>query len=458
MAPRRVGVKREDDPKDRLVFCRGFVYYPPQVNPFVQLLPHQEAGVSWLMDRPRAALYDDQGLGKTAQAIVAADGIGARRVLVVCPAVVTRNWQREFGMWSPTRTVEVVGTGRHVIGAASVVVMSHAMLLREAIVEQLTGFDLVVLDEAHFFRRPTAARTRAFFLGGTAVCRRSRACWALSGSPTPNNDPSEMWSTLAGLAPERLRHDGRLLSYHDWRRRFCALQPTPYGDRVVGVQNRDELRQRLAGFGLRRMKSDTLNLPPVRHGFVALSEEDADLTRLEAEFGPVADLDALRRDSHFAEWRRLCGEAKADPAAELIAGDLDGGTSKVVVFAHHASVIDTVVEKLAAYNPVRIVGSQSSDERAESVRRFQNDASVRVCVANIVAGGVGVTLTAASDVVFVEESFVPGDNAQACDRVCRIGQTRPVLIRHLFLAGSVDEVVTTTLARKAGLDMPIGKN
>lgn len=417
----------------------------------MQLYPHQVAGVQWLTERRRGALYDDQGLGKTAQAIVAADRVGARRVLVVCPAVVVRNWEREVREWSPERAVEVVQHGRHRVGGASVVVMSHAMLLRADLVEQLVGFDLVVLDEAHFFRRPTAARTRAFFLGANSVCRRAPRCWILSGSPMPNNDPAELWSALAGIAPERLRHEGKLLAYHDWRRRFCALQPTPYGDRVVGVLRRDELRTRLDGFALRRTKAEELSLPPIRYGTVALDADDVDLRALEAELGPVADLDALRGSTQFAVWRRLCGIAKAAPAADLIAGDLEGGTGKVVVFAHHAEVVDILAERLDAYNPVRIVGAQSADERAESVRRFQTDAAVRVCIANITAGGVGVTLTAASDVVFVEQSFVPGDNAQAADRVYRIGQTRPVLVRYLYLPDSVDEVVTQALARKAQL-------
>lgn len=417
----------------------------------MRLLPHQVTGVDWLATHPRAGLYDDQGLGKTAQAIVAADRIGARRVLVACPAVVTRNWAREVGMWAPSRSVEVVADGRHRVGGSSYVILSHGLLLRDQLTAQLTGFDLVIIDESHFMRRPTAERTRVTLLGGTALCRRARACWALSGSPTPNHDPSELWSVLAGLAPDRLRHDGKLLSYHQWRRRFCVLQPTPYGDRVVGVQNAPELRQRLAGFALRRMKTDELDLPPIRHGFVALTEDDVDLSHVEAEIGPVDSLEDLQRSTEFMRWRRLCGEAKAPAAAELIASDLTGGDGKVVVFAHHTSVIDTIVERLEKFRPVKLVGSQSSEERATAVHRFQTDASVRVCVANIVAGGVGVTLTAASDVVFVEESFVPGDNAQACDRVYRIGQTKPVLVRHLYLDGSIDQLVTETLARKSAM-------
>lgn len=424
------------------------------------LYPFQKAGVEWLLRHPRGGLFDDQGLGKTCQAIVAFERLGLRRVLVVAPTVVTHNWKREVQTWAPSRVVQVVKTGRDKLSpVADVVVVSHSLLLRSAIVEQLRGFDLVVLDEAHHFRTPSAKRTKAFFLGAEAIARRSPRCWLLTGTPLPNN-PSEIWTFLAGIAPHRLRDEGaggRLLNYYQFRDRYCVCRTAMFGRQkvvqIVGARDPEGFRSRIADFGLRRMKSQELQLPPIRYGTVSVTPDVAiklpGVTEAEAaKMTPEELVAAMQRSPHFSEWRHLCGRAKAQPAVDLLREDLESGMQKVVVFAHHLDVLETLRAGLAEFKPVMLTGSVSPVGRQAAVDAFQTDSSVRVCLAQINAGGVGVTLTAASDAVFVEQSFVPGDNAQAADRIYRIGQTRPVLIRMLALAGSVDEVVATVLARK----------
>lgn len=421
----------------------------------MNLYPYQEAGVQWLMRTPRGGLFDDQGLGKTVQAIIAADRLDLRRILVVAPSAVLFNWKREFQKWSPRRKVDVVTHGRAKLTDGPIVtVLSHALLLNEGIVEQLRGFDLVVLDEAHFFRNPTAKRTRAFFLGREAVARRAPRSWLLTGTPMPNN-PTELWSMLAGIAPTRLAHEGRMLSYAQWRDRYCVLAPTGYGRgwKIVGAQNTKELKQRLDGFALRRLKSEVLDLPPIRFTTVGVDHEGmlVDGGEFEATargLSPEDALEAVAREESFSTWRRVCGVAKAAPAAELIANDLEGGVAKAVVVCHHKEVMDHLAQKLNDYGVVQIRGGMSPAARDANVQSFQTEPTVRVVIVQIIAGGIGVTLTAASDVYFAEQSFVPGDNAQAADRCHRIGQKNPVLVRFLFLAGSVDEVLVDILARK----------
>lgn len=424
------------------------------------LYPFQVAGARWLREHRRGGLFDEQGLGKTVQAIHAAVALDAR-VLLVVPTVVSHNWAREIEKWAGVyaKPLQVVVHGKETVSpAARWVIVPHSLMLRPAIADQLKGFEAILLDEGHFFRSPSAQRTRTFFLGRDPVCRRAPYCWLLTGTPVPNH-AGELWPMLAGIAPERLRFDGKLMGYGAFLDRFCVLAPNPFGTKpkVVGLKNPDELRERLGGFYLRRLKKDELTLPPIRYGHVVLTPEEAQseaMQAMEAKFGGLRGeelLDAMRRDSDFSTWRHECGRLKAHPAVDLLRSDFESGMGKVVVFAHHLDVIRTVVSGLSDYGAVALIGAKSAGERQAAVDAFQNDPQTRVCVAQIAAGGVGVTLTAASDVVMVEQSPVPGDNSQCIDRCHRIGQGKSILVRFLSLAGSVDEVFAEILARKSAM-------
>lgn len=429
------------------------------------LYPHQLDGVAWLIQHPRGLLADDQGLGKTIQVIVAADLLNVRRMLVVCPTVVLHNWAREIGTWSTTRSAQVITTGKDKVDpGVGAVVVSHGLLLRDALYAQLVAetWDAIVLDEAHFFRNPAAERTQRFYghkkKYPKPLARRTRALWTLTGTPMPNH-PGEIWTMLAGVDPQRLiGANGKPMSHRAFCDRFLVTEETRYGERVLDVQNDQELKRRLQGFALRRLKSNVLNLPALRTGSILLTVTalPPELRMLEKAFRAQKDnpdfLEWLREQSEFSTWRRLCGIAKAPPAAELIDNDLElDPTAKGVVFCHHGDVAVELRSRLHQFNPVVLTGLMPAAHREAAVQKFQRDPRCRVVVAQIVAGGTGVTLTAANLVYFVEQSFVPGENAQATDRCYRIGQKRSVLVRSLALAGSIDELLTDTLTRKTAM-------
>jgi len=443
----------------------------------LKLLPHQVSGVDWLSARGNAGLFDQMGLGKTITAIAAADAVGAERLLVVCPALVLHNWAREIEKWSPHRKIQVVTTGADRIDArAGAVVVSHGLLIRDPILRQLEdrAWDVNVVDEAHAFRNPKSQRTKALYgVPGRedvdSLISRCARTWTLTGTPAPNN-PTEVWTMVAALAPERLQQNGRLMRWHEFRARYCKLAPSSYGDgwKVVGIQNAVELRARLKGFALRRLKSDHLDLPPLRWGHVTLDGADVDLKKALREAGIDLDeiisnafgeheqaadhearMNALRESHHFAAYRRIVGLLKAPAAAELLGAELTHeSTHKKVLFCHHLDVATELRSRLRKFGAVRITGAESPKQRQANVDAFQRDPRVRVAVCNIVAGGVGITLTAAHDVVLVEQSWIPGENLQAADRCHRIGQTRPVLARVLSLAKSSDEIIAEVLLRK----------
>jgi SNF2 family DNA or RNA helicase len=419
------------------------------------LFRHQEIGAFWLAATTHGLLADEQGLGKTATAITAMDMLALQRVLVLAPAVVVYNWKREIATWSPSRRVQVITKGTGDIWADVDVVITTHDLLRSQLHGKLCSqkWDLVVVDEAHNFRNRTAARTRRLFGLSVhptvpAIVRSASRCWLLTGTPMPNN-PTELWAYLAGIAPQRLPEiGGKPMAWHAFRSRFCTLAQVPYGDgvKITGARNTEDLQQRLRGFMLRRKKADHLQLPPVRWGRIELTGSlGPELRKFEARFAHLKSLgdrlDAMRKDSEWSTWRRLCGEAKVGAAADLLIDELlEEPQKKLVVFAHHTSVIGELSDRLTEtrIGHVRITGDTPPAARTRAVEAFQTAPECRVAICNIVAGGVGITLHAAHDAVFIERSYVPGEVEQAAARIHRIGQNESVLVRVLTLAGSVD--------------------
>jgi SNF2 family DNA or RNA helicase len=160
--------------------------------------------------------------------------------------------------------------------------------------------------------------------------------------------------------------------------------------------------------------------------------------------------DTLRAgETHLATLRRLLGEAKAAPAAEWAREKLSTGVDKILLFAWHTQVIETLAKLLLDFNPVIITGATSTAERETAVRLFQDDPETRVFVGQIKAAGTAITLTAASHIGIVEPSWVPGENDQVIARAWRMGQARPVIASFLYAPGSLDQRIMRAFRRKA---------
>lgn len=433
----------------------------------MELYGYQRDGANWLARTPRALLADDPGLGKTATVLTAATLAQAHRLLVVCPTCVLWNWKREVDKWAPFRRVQVVKRSRDELDeSCDTIVVSHAMILNPTLRAALLRrrWDAIVLDESHFFRSPKARRSQIFYgvgprggpgeVGFVDVAER---VWCLSATPMPNH-AAELWTMAAGL--------GKTSSgFRPFRERYCKLAWSPYGDkvRVVGNRNVDELRDALKPWVLRRRKRDVLReLPPVRFEVVPLraSTMPTDIALLEGELDAelvarlqdVDDVEAafeeLGKSKSFAAYRRLCGLAKANAVADLLELELESGTRQVVVMAHHTDVVDALEARLNRFGVSRVTGATPASARRREVDRFQ-DGRTRVFVGNILAAGTGITLTAAHELVFAEMSYVPGENAQAADRIHRIGQDESCRVRFVSLDGTLDETLVGVLARKS---------
>lgn len=427
-----------------------------------ELREYQIAGAEFLTERRTALLADAMGLGKSAQAIRACDNIGAMTVLVVCPASLRENWRREFTKFSTFKRTIKVMSGRDQIcdGAVNVVSYDTAVRLKEHLSNK--HYDALVLDEAHYLKSLGAKRTQVIYgwKGEKGIVSKADRIWLLTGTPAPNN-PIELYPMCKALFSESFSMgNGLAFSKFAFMRRYCVTKNNGFGEVIIGGKNLAELRVRLDPHFLRRKKEDVLKeLPPITFDTLYLTADAklavADkglleqMNKVQAALDtedPMASLEALA--AHVATLRRYLGLTKVAPLVAWLKDFLEGSTEKIVVFGHHKDVLTQIRLAVNKITNVACITGETTDRDAE-VQKFQNDPKCRVFIGNIQAAGTGLTLTAASNLVFAEYSWVPAENEQAAMRVHRIGQENAVIIRYAVVSDSLDERIAAVVKKKS---------
>ena len=445
------------------------------------LMAYQRAGVKYALNRRRVLIGDEMGLGKTVQALAAClldgafDSKKSGGVVVVCPASLKRNWYREVKLWLPDSIDAVIIDGKKKSDYLGDVVIVNYDILEshlDALVER--NFAGCIVDESHFVKNPTAKRTKSVTKLARSV-KENGLILALTGTPIVNR-PNELVSQLRVLN----RLDEVFGGYWPFVKRYCAARKGQFGWDVSGSSNLDELNERLrASCYVRRLKENVLADLPAKErrqlwldasaedfakyqlaqdDVLAWLREQAKEVLINAGDDPDEQKAALlawaKANSNNAEHlrriatlRQLAGQAKVAPAIEWINRFLEESERKIVVFAHHVSVVDALA-KAFGDSAVRISGSVALSKRQEAVDSFQNNKKTRVFVGNIDAAGVGITLTAASDVLFVEQGWTPAQHDQAEDRCHRIGQRDSVTAWYGLLGNSIDEEMTELIDKK----------
>jgi SNF2 family DNA or RNA helicase len=389
------------------------------------------------------------GLGKTVQAAVAIkelfDTHSIRRVLIVCPLSLSRNWRREIKTWAGALPVVMYeGADRYGMlnGNAPILVGSYETVaadLRSATSEgQLfcdIGVDLIILDEAQRIKDPDSTRSRV--LGRVVSARR----WAISGTPLENH-PRELSSLLRFLFPNEFSDKVTLddLSLMLARRDFCMVRRT-----------KDEVG---------------LQLPPRTTDYVpiALTPDQAaeyDRALLEVQQAVLASPSrselAARLLSGLQKLRRIAAisangcSAKLDYIEEK-AEELRSSGEKLIVFSSFPNLaLKEVSKRLARFGPVLFTGEMSQDEREAAHERFLKDPECGVMCASLRAAGVGFTWVVARYVYHLDLWWNPQVIRQAEDRIHRIGQSQPVFLRRLVAERTIDEGIAILLERKEAL-------
>jgi SWI/SNF-related matrix-associated actin-dependent regulator 1 of chromatin subfamily A len=349
--------------------------------------------------------------------------------------------------------------------AETVVIASWSMLARNALAFQEHSYEVVVGDEAQALRNPFSKTTEAFYgkhCTNSGVAAKARRVFVISGTLF-SNSAAETYSHVRANFP--LEVPGGHLPFHDYGPVYAYPRQTAKGHVFyVGARNEEPLVKAFGSRSLGRTLDDVgIELPPIRYTTYELSasaipekairdleqhEAFKNLSRVLSDAEASQFLDQPLINGPLMELNRLTESAKAVPTAELVAEELAESDKKFLIFTRFLAPSDILMEKLAEFSPLRIVGGQSSDERARVIKTFQENPKHRVMVASIQAANAGITLTAATDVMFLSADWDPAINDQAAKRAHRIGQTRPVLVRFVALAGSIDVAIQRALARK----------
>jgi superfamily II DNA or RNA helicase len=451
----------------------------------LELMRHQARFVEEVKEGHRTFLLaDEPGLGKTAQALLAASVSHSYPLLVVVPNVVKTNWAREVALWTPQRTATVVhGDGNDVDAFSDVVIVNYEVLDRHVGWLGRFGFKGMVVDEAHFIKNLSSQRSKhVLSLSRSIRATSPKALFmALTGTPLINqiDDFRAIWQFLGWI------DDKKPLPELMDKLEDTGLTPADFGFF-------SEARQAVIDMGIvRRKKVDVAADIPARRVADIPVELDDDLGRSirEAEAALTARLvdryqrrlalrksdetfDDIDRDrliravAHeeleesksaktgenvFTMVRKI-GQAKAGLAADYTA-QLARNVGKVVFFAKHIDVMDTAEAHFAkaGLGTVSIRGDQTPKARQAAIDAFANDPDVSVVVASLTAAGVGLNLQAASNVVLAELSWTSAEQTQAIDRVHRIGQELPVTAWRIIAAQTIDAKIAELIDSKAGL-------
>ncbi|XP_034464061.1 DNA annealing helicase and endonuclease ZRANB3 isoform X3 [Hippoglossus hippoglossus] len=439
---------------------------PPKL--LQRLMSFQREGVEFALSRNgRCMIADEMGLGKTVQAIAVACAFRQEwPLLVVVPSSLKYPWIEELERWIPELRpgdINLVENKSHTMGISSskVTVLGYGLLTTDSrpLVEALTRqqFAVVVVDESHYLKSRNAARTKIL----VPFIQRAKRAILLTGTPALGR-PEELFMQIDALYPKSFG------TWTDFAKKFCNARYRYFGSRrqwdCRGASNLEELHQRLSQIMIRRLKAEVLTqLPPkIRQRIPfdlpkeAAKEASASFAKWERLMTGLGS-GVTATDTPFTEVMGLVTQmykqtaiAKAGAVKDYIKMMLEAEQLKFLVFAHHLTMLqactEAVIEAKAGY--IRIDGSVPSSERIQLVHKFQSDPQTRVAVLSIQAAGQGLTLTAASHVVFAELYWNPGHIKQAEDRAHRIGQTASVNVHYLIAKGTFDTVMWSMLNKK----------
>ena len=419
-----------------------------------KLYPYQKVGVEFLnASGGRAIIADEMGLGKTVQALAYVKHRKFERTLVIAPASVKFVWEAEAKKWTGVSTFVIQPkTKLHEISSDIQLWVINYDVLKKFLPE-LTKirFDCVIADECHLVKSPTAMRTKAF----RQLASKVRSVIMLTGTPLLSR-PVEMFTLLNAIDQKSWRN------YYEYTRRYCSGHQTRWGYDVSGASHIEELREKIGRYFLRRRKDEVLLDLPEKNRInipVELSKEisieydtaERDLGRYLREHEgkqPAAIAKTLQAEklAKLNVLRQLCALGKIDAAYEIIDSIIESG-EKVIVFSSFVGPLEQMLEYYKD-KAVILTGQTSIEDRGPIVSRFQTDPDIKIFLGGIKSAGVGITLTAASNVLFLDMSWNPADHTQAESRAHRIGQRNSVNVYQLTAKNTIDEKMAEILEHK----------
>jgi len=422
------------------------------------LFEFQKEGVAFIEEKKgRVLLADQMGLGKTIQCLAWINmHPELRPVVIITPASLKLDWLGKINDWLYDAETEIIRGTKPYTLTKDLIIINYDILYAWILEIRKINPKLIIADEIHYIKESTAKRTKAF----KRIVRGIDHFIAVSGTPMLNR-PAELYNAIKIINPNLFE------TPKSFQKRYCGLRYNGFGWDYSGASHLGELNYILQKtIMIRRLKKDVLkDLPDKLYSFVPIEldnekeykEAEENVVKwLQKEKGDEAALRAKNAETFakFTELKKLSVKGKLTQSIEWISDFLLSG-DKLVVFAHHHFVIDTIMDKFKDI-AVKIDGRDSDLQKEKAKNTFQNDDKIKLFVGGIKAANVGLTLTAASSVALLEYPWSPGDVEQCADRCHRIGQKDNVTIYYLHGLNSIELHIAKLLDRKKNvLDMAL---
>jgi SWI/SNF-related matrix-associated actin-dependent regulator 1 of chromatin subfamily A len=403
---------------------------------------HQEEARDFLLDRKRAILSDEMGGGKTHSAILACNEIRGKK-LVVCPASLKYNWEKEIRMTTDEEII-IINDGNiwNNISSDGWTIINYDLLQQHEknIIQE--NYTVSVFDEVHYCRsidrkgNPKSTRAKMML----SISQDIEYNFMLSGTPVVNSN-KDLFNLL-----KVVRHPLGNDFFH-FAQLYCGAKIGNFGWEFDGSSRQEELFVRLKYKMLRRLKVDLLDLPKKIRTFIPLSVDLKEYNNKIDEY--MKEKTLLRTEGrhlvHLNAMRKTIALEKTKHTIELADSLLEEG-KPIVIFTNYEDVLNSIMDKYGS-SAMKISGGVSSKKRNEAVEKFQNG-EINVLVCNLIAGGVGLTLIRSHNLIVNDFSWIPAEHLQAEDRVHRIGQDKECNIYYMYAKDTIDEKMSSILEHK----------
>lgn len=414
------------------------------------LYQFQREGVLYGISRGgRFLLGDDMGLGKTRQALAVASYYRNEWPLLIVATAATRDmWSDQVFELLPSvncADVVVIRSSKEMISSAKVVICSYSSMDSSMKKLELMNFGVVIFDESHSIKNSKAKQT----INATKIGQKAKRVILITGTPALSR-PSELYAQLAII-------NKKFVDYIKFTQRYCGGRSTNFGWEANGAEHLDELNILLnKAFMIRRTKKDVnLELDDKKREVVMmnnfkLSTEDAkDMSKFKNQYHSVEGKKQAQNDI-LLNWYASTAKIKAPAVCQYLKSTISKSNDKFLIFASHHFLMDEISSTLtkSKIRFIRIDGSTRSNIRNSLVSSFQNQPEIKCAILSIRACSAGITLTAASHVIFAELDWTPSIINQAEGRAHRIGQEKQVHSTFLIAPGTADEIIWKRLNQK----------
>jgi len=404
--------------------------------------PHQLEAADFLKRNKKVILGDEMGLGKTTSTIVAMKEIKGAK-LIVCPASLKLNWQKEILLNYEGEEVILINSGKNwkKPKKGQWVIINYDILKNYLNEIKKTNFSVVAFDEAHYCKSINnnghggTKRARSFI----QVANSIEHVFILTGTPITNKT-KDIFNLLKAIKHPLSKN------FKEFAKRYCNPEFNGFGYTYDGSSNQEELNERIKPYMMRRKKEELLQLPDKIRNFIPVEVNVHEYNRKVKEYMDQRGTFQKKNEHlvHLNAMRHILAKEKTKHTIKLIENLMDQDRP-VVVFTNYTSVVQSIKEKFP--HAVTVTGSDNEKEREEAIQGFQKGKKDLI-ICNLIAGGVGITLTRSCNTIINDMDWNPANHLQAEDRTHRIGQNQSVIAEYVYAHGTFDDKIAELLEAK----------